>query len=218
MQAEKSKRNLSSITGEEVRALRLKRGLGSRELARRAGVNSATISTFETGARKSLRIGTLVKIMEVLDPERVKDCLPPVEKSVPEVRVLPVVNLSAAQTYDPLVDSLEDLQATATETIPYGINHSNAFALRVEGKSLEPSLLDGDIIAVAQCLPGNGSPVLARLRDDGIVFKQWCVSEEAIELRAIGPGRSFAWKRSEFIGSGLLIWRWKMLGLISRTF
>ncbi|MBS0555979.1 MAG: helix-turn-helix transcriptional regulator [Proteobacteria bacterium] len=64
-----------STLAENVRALRLAKGLSQPQLARAVGVSRAAISTIEAGRRKSLRGETLIGLASVLgvEPSRIFD-------------------------------------------------------------------------------------------------------------------------------------------------
>ena len=60
--------------GEEVKLIRLKRGLSQEQLAERSGLSTMTIGFIEQGRRRP-QLGTLQKIADVLEV-RVKDLIP----------------------------------------------------------------------------------------------------------------------------------------------
>jgi len=52
--------------GERIKALRLKKGLSQRELARQAGVRQATLADLETGIRTETRTDIARRLARVL--------------------------------------------------------------------------------------------------------------------------------------------------------
>ena len=56
-----------SVIGRGIRGGRLAHGLSQQQLAWRTGVNQSTISRLENAGLRSMRIGTLARIIGVLD-------------------------------------------------------------------------------------------------------------------------------------------------------
>lgn len=214
MQDKFSKPLFSLISGEEIRAQRLAKGLKLREVARMAGVNAATLSAFETGRRQRIHAEMLERIQAVLGME------------VPLVGTLsklpagaqhkvPVVSMAQAQGFDPVLGSFTQLLAEAQEQAFCALDRTDVFALRVEGEALPPGVFPGDILAATQEFPANGDTVAVCIRGVGVVFRRWTLTEERLELQAFTPeARTFAWSREEVFQQGVLLWRWKLLGTI----
>ena len=55
---------------DRIKAARVMRGLGSRELAKRAGLSSAAVSRLETRKVEGLEVATLVQIADALGVRR----------------------------------------------------------------------------------------------------------------------------------------------------
>jgi phage repressor protein C with HTH and peptisase S24 domain len=86
------------------------------------------------------------------------------------VREVPVVSWARAGegiNYEDLCRQLEEWTATDSRD-------PNAFAVILEGDSMEPRFFAGDRVVIApNAEPRNGDFVLARLRDGGVLFKQY---------------------------------------------
>ena len=92
-------------------------------------------------------------------------------KSAPlPLRAVPVVSWARAGegiNYEDLCRQLEEWASSDTRD-------RNAFAVILEGDSMEPRFFAGDRVVVApNSEPRNGDYVLARLRDGGVLFKRF---------------------------------------------
>ncbi|HTI71490.1 MAG TPA: S24 family peptidase [Candidatus Limnocylindria bacterium] len=85
-------------------------------------------------------------------------------------RAVPVVSWARAGEgihYEDLCRQLEEWVSTDSRD-------ANAFAVILEGDSMEPRFFAGDRVVVApNSEPRNGDYVLARMRDGGVLFKQF---------------------------------------------
>lgn len=69
------------------------------------------------------------------------------------------------------------------------LNDEKAFGIRVKGDSMSPRICEGDIVVVSPSEPPrNEKPVVVRLRDQGILLKQFHrLSATTFELRSLNP-------------------------------
>ena len=68
----------------------------------------------------------------------------------------------------------EDLCRQLEEWVYSDSRDQNAFAVEIEGDSMEPRFFAGDRVVIApNAEPRNGDFVLARLATDGVVFKRY---------------------------------------------
>jgi SOS-response transcriptional repressor LexA len=91
-------------------------------------------------------------------------------------RRVPVISMARAGNatdYEDMMNFIEDYTVTKTKD-------ENAFALIVEGDSMEKAYVAGDLIICSpRAMPRNGKPVVARIRDDdipntgGVLFKRF---------------------------------------------
>ena len=82
---------------------------------------------------------------------------------------------------------------------------------------MAPALLDGDIVAVSDKLPGTGDMCIVLHRTDGILCKRWFWRQGVVRLDSINPeGRSYRWTKEEFAAEQPLTWRFKVEALIYR--
>lgn len=89
-------------------------------------------------------------------------------------------------------------------SIPPGCPDESSFGIEIKGDSMEPKFSEGDIVVVMPNIrPKNGCLVIARLKNDGVMFKRFFYSEDQnkIELRSYNPayapmifsGEDFSW-------------------------
>lgn len=94
-----------------------------------------------------------------------------------EVNFLPVVSwASAGKAHD-----YQDMTAFIDEEVRSTVKDPHCFALRVEGNSMEPRYLAGDLLVLnPHREPRSGNHVVARLREnDGVLFKLYhCAGDE----------------------------------------
>lgn len=105
------------------------------------------------------------------------------------LRRVPVVASMRAGFLDTISADYEDIAAQIDELIETDCQDENAFALIVEGDSMQPRFFAGDRIIVAPNYePRNGDPVCARLEKDGkTVFKIYRQSGDTIRLESLNP-------------------------------
>lgn len=204
------------MTGQELRRMREEKGIGTRELSRRSGVSMASISNFETGKR-GLGEQSLVKVLSALGCNHA-DCNANTFSPVPVPRRIPVVGMAAAAMYDPALSQICDLWEGSEETVPCVLEREGIFAIRIQGDSMEPALHDGDVVAVdPNELPKTGDTAVVCLREDGLVIKRWFWRHGVIRLESLNTeGRTFEWTKNEVFQKGIILWRWKVLGILWR--
>lgn len=198
--------------GEVIKRLRLKKGWTVKRLAEVLGKSPAYVSMVEN-SKRDVRMATLEAFARALgvppayllsgeSEERetrveslVDEILGVVEKHLPEVRgrlrrvrQIPVVSYTAAG--DPV--AYEDMYPPgwAEEFIDgfTDIDDPNAFALRIRGDSMEPFLMDGDIVLVCPNWSlREGRPVVAKIRGGEITCKIYNRKERNIILSAVNP-------------------------------
>lgn len=146
---------------------------------------------------------------------RQSETAPPVEP-VAVTRRIPVVGMAAAAMYDPAFSQICDLWDASDETVPCVIDRDGIFALRIQGDSMEPALHDGDVVAVdPNALPATGDVAIVCLRTEGLVIKRWHWRHGIIRLESLNPdGKTYQWTKEEVHQQGLILWRWKVLGVL----
>lgn len=188
---------------ETLKAIRIRRGWNQEELAHRLGIPASNVGNYEsmlngpTPARLRKiadRLGVSVEYLTTGEPSP----FPPATKVIgndvrradkPMVRQVPVVSWvragEADYNYDDLCNYLE-------ETLPTDTTDPNAFAVIVEGDSMEPKFSPGDrLILTPNIAARNGDLVIARLKESGAVlfkrFFQTGPQGEIIKLTSYNP-------------------------------
>ncbi len=120
--------------------------------------------------------------------------------------------------YDPALSQICDLWEGSEETVPCVLEREGIFAIRIQGDSMEPALHDGDVVAVdPNELPKTGDTAVVCLREDGLVIKRWFWRHGVIRLESLNTeGRTFEWTKNEVFQKGIILWRWKVLGILWR--
>lgn len=89
-------------------------------------------------------------------------------KTIGGIRLIPVRSWAQAGTGV----EFEELPLEWQKQIPTDCPDERAFAVEIQGDSMEPKYLPGDIaILMPTHQPRNGSLVVARLENEGVVFK-----------------------------------------------
>jgi SOS-response transcriptional repressor LexA len=107
---------------------------------------------------------------------------PPNAGGVRWVRLLSWAHAGAATTY-------EELPQDWQEEVPVPKFIGRAFALRIQGDSMEPRCIHGDcVIVVPDEEPQTGNLVVAKMRNDGIVLRRYSLlSAGRIQLTPYNP-------------------------------
>jgi phage repressor protein C with HTH and peptisase S24 domain len=83
----------------------------------------------------------------------------------------------------------EDIANEIEETVETDCKDPNAFALIIEGDSMEPEFRAGDYVIFAPNLePRNGEPALVKLKDGKVYFKLFSLTGKngsLVELKSI---------------------------------
>lgn len=167
--------------------------LSSIELEQKTGVSNAVISQLRTGKTKKPNQYTIRKIEKGLniriddsDPENIKykKIEIPFEGAIPasEYPVLSEVYAGEPEKFD--VELYDE-----KEYFIYKYPHHRCFALRVNGRSMETTLRDGDVVLVDMDLePVAGDIVAVKLRNGNQYIKRYYpINEFFIKLTSDNP-------------------------------
>jgi SOS-response transcriptional repressor LexA len=128
---------------------------------------------------------------------------PPHDRLEPKTRpfqMIPVISWARAGQ----ASSFHDLENQIDEKMESGVLDPNAFALIIEGDSMEPEFRAGDrVVFSPNNEPRNGDFVVARLAEDGgvmfKVFHQTGPNGQIIQLKSLNPNyQTIEYKREEF--------------------
>lgn len=95
------------------------------------------------------------------------------------IRAIPLVGWAHAGD----AESYEEIPLSWRDRIPTDCPDSKAFAVVLEGDSMEPKFSDGDILIVQPTAePHSGCFVVARFADDGVIFRRFEAIGKTIRL------------------------------------
>ncbi len=127
-----------------------------------------------------------------------------------QIRMIPVISMASAASYEPAYDPFNDFieNNKLKETIYVGDLAEGVAAIEIEGDSMAPKFPNGTIILFSiKEYPQRGDYVVARMADNGIVFKEYFRKDNVIELRSINPeGKNFKWHIKEDPGYCFFMW------------
>jgi len=99
-------------------------------------------------------------------------------------RLIPVLgwaHAGEAAAYEELPESWQD-------KVPTECRDPKAFAVRLEGESMEPKFSEGDLLILQPSKqPYNGCLAVCRFQNDGIVFRRLDLSPGKVRLMALNP-------------------------------
>jgi len=166
--------------GTRIKAVIREKKISQNEIARRMGITSAGLSQMLSG---NLTEESMIKIAKALGCSLWDFMGPPDAPAgwvaVPVIGRVPAgVPLEAIEEYD------GEILVPGSEVIG-----KNVIAIRVRGKSMEPSLRDGDAILVRTDVePKNGDTVVMRVNLDGeVTCKRFFRREGTIVLQPENP-------------------------------
>ncbi len=183
-----------NIFSERFGGLLLSHGLSVPQFAKKIGEDDRTVRTWKNGEviprpdkLKKITDFFGVTAEQLLDEAKYVNVRP--APKLKGLRRVPVVASMRAGILDTIASDYEDIASQIDEVIETDCQDENAFALIVEGDSMEPRFFAGDRIIVAPNYePRNGDPVCARLEKDGkTVFKIFRQSGDTIRLESLNP-------------------------------
>jgi SOS-response transcriptional repressor LexA len=160
--------------GARLRARREKLDWSATKVATLAGISQSFLTRIELG-QSSYSPETLVAITDVLGLDRGE--LHSEESSVgdasPDSRYVPLLNLEQAGSW--LLEKRAPMDSEIREQIPVNLEYPpSTFAVAVQGKSMEPTFSEGDLLVVNPVLtPQPGSFVVARAESGEATFRQY---------------------------------------------
>jgi SOS-response transcriptional repressor LexA len=181
----------NGFSGEVLRECRKRHYLTQEEFARLLDIDRTYLARLETGAKTPSSVlqshikNTIAKLdtesFILPSPRSFSDhALPPRFRS----RDIPVVSWAAAGK----AADYQDLATQIDETVGSHVTDPNAFAVIIEGDSMEPEFKAGDRVVVAPNLEArNGDVVLAKLKDGRVMlkrFKRTGPNGQTIELKS----------------------------------
>lgn len=149
-----------------IKRLLEKKGLKPADLARLSGIHQARISQILNNVNLNPRMPTMQKIARALNIS-VDELIGEIPS--PRVRPLPIISKAVASPEGAYYTD-QDFPAGAGEDY-YEVDDPNAFVIRVEGSSMEPTIREADLIVITPSkTPKNGEIALVRLAASGKTF------------------------------------------------
>lgn len=207
--------------GERIKAARKAKGLTQQALADALHITQGALQKWESGKNipSVERLKQLVAILgddaKIIPDEIISSSVAtafPEAQPVAEARRIPVVGMAAAEMFDPTLSNIHDLFNETGETIPVvDADVAGLFAIRIQGDSMAPTLLDGDIVTVRDVLPATGNICIVNHRKDGLLCKRWYWKHGIIRLESINPeGKTYQWTKEEFAEDNPFTWRFRV--------
>lgn len=170
----------NGFSGEVLREFRKAHRMTQEELAKLLEIDRTYLARLETGRKTpSPRLQSDIKEAfaryevehsvsnAAIDPKRARDHTFPLRT---RIREIPVVSWAAAGD----AKDFQDLATQIDETVGSHVTDPNAFAVIIEGDSMEPEFKAGDRVVVAPNLEArNGDIVLAKLAKGGVLLKKY---------------------------------------------
>lgn len=177
--------------GERIKMLRTQQGLTLEEVGTRVGVGKSTVRKWESGQIANMRrdkIALLAKALNVT-PTYLMGWK---EEDAPDQRPLPAGLMPVHKHRIPIlghvaagVPIMAEREYEEYEDDTYGI--SCDYVLRVEGDSMEPRVLDGDVVYVRQQPDVDDGQIAVVGVDDSVTLKVVYHLPNGLQLVSLNP-------------------------------
>lgn len=163
-----------------IKSKRLELGMTMKELAEKVGVSEGTISRWESGEIANMRRNVIVSLAKALNttPAVLMGWTEPDPNEARGVRIPVLGRVVAGIPLDAITDIID------YEEIPAQMAKSGTyFALQVKGRSMEPTLHEGDVVIVRQQPEmENGEIAIVLINGDEATVKEVKESPEGLTL------------------------------------
>ena len=170
--------------GGRIKQIRLARGISQNQLAKIAGISQAGLSAIES-TTKSPSVDTLGRIAEALDIPLAR-LLDSDYSGTPTSSGVQIPVLGSVQAGLPIsaVQDILDYEEITPELAATG----EFFALRIKGKSMEPRMMEGDVVIIRQQDDADtGDTVVVLVNGDDATVKRLRKRPEGIMLVPNNP-------------------------------
>lgn len=162
--------------GKELKRLRELRNLSQAELARRLNMSSSAIAMYESGRREPKNYETLELIADFFNVNL--EMLISGEK---HPNLIPILGEIAAGIPIEAVENVIGYEEITDEMSKKG----EYFALKIQGKSMEPRILENDIVIVKkQNFAETGDLVIVLINGDSATCKKLIKYKDGIALQS----------------------------------
>jgi SOS-response transcriptional repressor LexA len=207
---------LKNISPDRITRLRTMLGMSQSEFAKKIGVSRNYVSMLERGAKEvsvDSSIGILFQILEEnpkrsdLNPKHSDLILrenPPPYGARGSLREIPVLGWAHAGQ----AESYEEIPQNWQRHLPTDCRDQKAFAVMLEGDSMEPMFREGDIVVL---MPGerihNGCLAVVRLVSDGVLLRRIEMRGERMRLVPLNPRYE-----ADEMGQDEILWAYPVWG------
>ena len=174
----------------QLATLRKTLGLTQEEMGTRLGVSGNWISLLEGNKKEPgdalmrhlelLQQAVDAGLLEKAQPIKMQpvDCKIP-DPEFPPAKFVPVIGWAHAGESA----GYEEIPKSWADQVPTECRDPKAFAVRLEGDSMEPTFREGDLLIVMPSKePYSGCFVVCRFKDDGVVFRRLETAGSVIRL------------------------------------
>ncbi|WP_289050459.1 LexA family transcriptional regulator [uncultured Acidaminococcus sp.] len=163
-----------------IKSKRLELGMTMKELAEKVGVSEGTISRWESGEIANMRRNVIVSLAKALNttPAVLMGWTEPDSNEARGVRIPVLGRVVAGIPIEAITDIIdyEEIPAQMAKGGTY-------FALQVKGRSMEPTLHEGDVVIVRQQPEvENGEIAIVLINGDEATVKEVKESPEGLTL------------------------------------
>lgn len=188
-----------------IKRLRIERGITQEQLASMLKISRSTVGMYETGSREPdfetcEAIADIFNVdmdfllgrsnVERKDPVYPVNSIPPGFDPLPEMESVPLVGRIACGQPITAEENLEGYVSIPTAW-------RATFTLQCRGDSMEPTIHDGDIVAIRKDVQVENGQIAAVRIGDEATLKHLYLHEDYIELRPENPTYSSIIRRKE---------------------
>lgn len=174
--------------GSKLKRLREDKGLTQKDISKASGVSQGSISQLENNGRKFTQesVNKILESLGITEEDFFSTNLTPVEIPGKGERLIPVISWVSAGRFIDCVDVWPDCVSGEDEPVHvFKTVGKKAFGLRVNGDSMEPRFMAGDIIIVDPDIhPENGNFCVVWLNGD-VSFRIFHENDQEIRLESM---------------------------------
>lgn len=169
---------------EQLKLLRVQRGLRQIDLAKMLGVDRSTYAKYESGASEP-NFETIVALAQFFDvsTDQLLTGTHMTDRAKEKV-IIPVLGEVAAGIPIEAIEDIVDYEDISVEMATAG----EYFGLRLKGQSMEPRMCDGDVVIVKkQSCAENGDIAVVLVNGDAATVKKIRRNQSGITLIPLNP-------------------------------
>ena len=177
--------------GRRIKEQRIAKELTQEQLGNALGLNKSTIQRYETGQVDKIKLPVLQQMAKILDvnPEwiacktdgRTDTSRPTTDSSAIRIPVLGYVRAGIP------LDAIEEI-LDYEEIPPQMASQGEYFALKIRGSSMEPRIMEGDVVIVRkQETVDSGGIAIVLVNGNDATVKKVKITEEGITLIPSNP-------------------------------